>query len=303
MSWFKKLQNGLKNTSSKIGGGITGIFTRAKLDNQSLEELEELLIMSDLGAETSAQIIDSLAKNKFDKDITEAEIKKFLSDEITAILEPFAKPLEITNSPHIVIVVGVNGNGKTTTIGKLANLYKSQGKKVLIVAADTFRAAAVGQLKTWAERSKVSFFEGKDQQDPASVVYQGIEKAKTDGADLVLIDTAGRLQNKLNLMTELGKIIGVCSKLIPDSPHNVVMVLDATTGQNAISQVTEFGSKAGVSGLIVTKLDGTAKGGIVVALAKKFALPIHAIGVGEGIDDLQAFNAKDFADSLVGNNS
>lgn len=302
MSWFAKLRNGLSKSSSKLSDGITGIFTKRRLDDETLQELEELLITSDLGVETSMEIIKNIANGRYDKEIAADEIKSLIAGEINDIIAPCAKNLVIDKSkkPYVILVVGVNGNGKTTSIGKLANNLKQDGNKVLVAAADTFRAAAIGQLKTWAERAGVEIFAGNENQDPASVAYQAIEKASAENFDVVLVDTAGRLQNKSNLMAELAKIKNICAKFSPDSPHEVILVLDATTGQNAISQATEFGEKAGVTGLIITKLDGTAKGGVVVALAKKFSLPVYAIGVGEGIDDMKPFDSIEFSNSLVG---
>jgi len=300
MSWFKKIKEGLKSSSSKITEGISAAITKRKLDSAVLEDLEELLISADIGVAVAADIIESLRSDKFNKEVSDEEVREFLAEKIAAKLEISARELEISASPFVVLVVGVNGNGKTTSIGKLANFYRTEGKKVSIIAADTFRAAAVDQLAEWAKRAKVPIFRGADKQEPASVVFQGLEKAKTDGIDIVLVDTAGRLQNKLNLMAELEKISKICDRQIAGAPHETVLVLDATTGQNAISQVEEFKKSSNLSGLIVTKLDGTAKGGIVVALAEKFGLPIFAIGLGEGIEDLKPFNAKDCARGLVG---
>lgn len=289
-----------KAPKKKSTGVIASIFTKRKLNESILSDLEDLLITADLGIDTAAQITDKLRKDKFDKDISDKEIKEFLAEEIAEILKPVANELKLENKPHIVLVVGVNGNGKTTSIGKLAHNYKEQGKSVMIVAADTFRAAAVEQLQEWGKRAKVPVFAGNSNQDPASVAYQAIDKAIKEDVDIVLIDTAGRLQNKHNLMQELEKINNVCKKLIPEAPHNTILVLDSTTGQNALSQVEEFSKSADITGLIVTKLDGTAKGGVVVALAKKFDISIHAVGVGEGIEDLKPFNAQDYANNLVG---
>ena len=297
MSWFRKLSDGLKRTTDSIGD----VFTKKKLDRATLDELEELLILADMGAGTAAAIVSELAEGRVDKDIDEAEIKRLLAASISKRLAPYAKPL-ITNTafPFIVLVVGVNGNGKTTTIGKLAYSLGTQGQKVMMVAADTFRAAAVEQLQKWAERAQCSFVRGEQDADPASVAYAGLEKAIAEKAEVVFIDTAGRLHTKENLMLELGKITKVIRKLLPEAPHAVLQVLDATTGQNALAQVKAFKDVAGVTGLVVTKLDGTAKAGIVVALAEQFKLPIHAIGVGEGAEDLQPFAAEDFAQALVG---
>lgn len=300
MSWFQKLKQGLSKTASSISSGLTKVFTHKKLDQAALDELEETLIMSDIGVNVSAQIIAELSKDKFNKDVEDAEVRDFLSSKIASILQPYAKHLELINSPQVILMCGVNGNGKTTTIGKLGLKYKQEGKKVLFAACDTFRAAAIEQLNVWAERIGCPIIKGETASDPASVAYKACETAKNEGYDVVLIDTAGRLQNKNNLMEELAKIIRVIKKVIPEAPHDTVLVLDATTGQNALSQVETFKELVKISGLIVTKLDGTAKGGIIIAIAKKFALPIHYIGVGETADDLNAFDANEFASALVG---
>lgn len=296
MNWFSRLSQGLKKTTDSIGA----VFTKRKLDKATLEELEDSLIIADMGASTAAAIVAELAKDRLDKDIAEDEIKQVLAGAIARRLEAYAVPLALTASPCVVLVVGVNGNGKTTTIGKLAHHYKGEGKKVMLVAADTFRAAAVEQLERWSERAGVTFVRGAQNADPAAVAYAGVEKALAEQADVVFIDTAGRLHTKDNLMAELAKILKVIRKLVPEAPHHVLQVLDATTGQNALAQVKAFRDVAGVTGLVVTKLDGTAKAGIVVALAEQFKLPIHAIGVGEGAEDLQLFQANDFARALVG---
>ena len=297
MNWFSKLSAGLKKTTESLGA----VLTKRKLDAASLEELEESLILSDMGTKAAMEIIAELSKDRFDKDIGEDELKELLAGLIAKRLA-VAESQEMfhVKQPSVVLVVGVNGNGKTTTIGKLAYCYQNEGKKVMLVAADTFRAAAVEQLQRWSERAGCSFVRGADQSDPASVAYAGVEKAVAEGVDVVFIDTAGRLHTKDNLMAELAKIRKVIAKLIPDAPHAVIQVLDATTGQNALAQVKAFGEVAGVTGLVVTKLDGTAKAGVMVALADQFKLPIHAIGVGEGADDLQPFVAADFARALVG---
>ena len=284
MSWFKKISN---------------VFSKRKIDKEALAELEDLLIMSDLGVEAAASITAKISKEKFDKEITDEELKDFLAAEISTMLKPYEKDIGSGPAPQIILVVGVNGNGKTTSVGKLAHNFKKQGKKVLLVAADTFRAAAVQQLTTWSERAGVELLTGTVNQDPASLAYQSVDKALKENFDVVLIDTAGRLQTKHNLMQELGKITGVCKKLLPDAPHEVILVLDATTGQNALRQVEEFGKASGITSLIVTKLDGTAKGGVLIALAEKFGIGISYIGVGEGIDDLKAFDANEFAKMLV----
>jgi fused signal recognition particle receptor len=299
--FFSKLKNGLSKSSDKLGGGITGIFTRRKLDATSIEELEELLIEADLGAKVASELTAALAKQRFEKDIAAEDVRQVLSDEIAKILTPLAVPLipDPTRKPAVIIMVGVNGNGKTTTIGKLASQFRGQGLSVMLAAADTFRAAAVEQLQQWGERAAVPVITGEPQSDPASVAFRAYERAIAEKTDVLLIDTAGRLQNKANLMAELLKIFKVLRKLDESAPHHIIQVLDATTGQNALSQVQVFKEMANVTGLIVTKLDGTAKGGIVVALARQFALPIHAVGVGEGIDDLNAFDAADFAHNLL----
>lgn len=301
-SWAARLKDGLSRASGQLSEGISSIFTKRKLDDEALEELEELLIRADLGAKVASRIVADFAKGKFDKEISPEDVKDELASRVAAILEPVAKQVDISpaHKPHVMLVVGVNGNGKTTTIGKMANLLKNGGWKVMMAAGDTFRAAAVGQLQVWGQRVGCEVITGAENADPASVVYRAYEQAVAQGVDILLVDTAGRLHNKQNLMAELQKIFKVLQKLNPDAPHSVVQVLDATTGQNALAQVEAFKSMAQVSGLIVTKLDGTAKGGVVVALAEKFNLPIHAIGVGEGIEDLRDFSAQEFARNLLG---
>ena len=297
MNWFKKLSDGLRKTTDSIGA----VFTKRKLDQATLDELEDLLIMADMGAGTAAAIVAELAQGRVDSDIGEDEIKQLLAASITKRLAPYAVPLVPTAAtPFVILVVGVNGNGKTTTIGKMAHQMMGEGKRVMLVAADTFRAAAVEQLERWSAHAGCAFVRGAENADPASVAYAGLEKAIADSVDVVFIDTAGRLHTKDNLMAELGKITKVLGKLLPDAPHAVIQVLDATTGQNALAQVKAFSAVAKLTGLVVTKLDGTAKAGIVVALAEQFRLPIHAIGVGEGPEDLQPFSADDFAKALVG---
>lgn len=300
-SWFQRLKSGLSKSSSKLSDGIASIFTKTKLDDETLEELEDLLLTTDIGVKTTTEIIATISQKKMEKNITPSEVKEIISDKITEILTPIAKPLMIDESlsPHVIMVCGVNGNGKTTTIGKLAKQYNDSGKKVMLVACDTFRAAAVEQLKVWSERSKTEFVSGEPNADPASVAYKAIESAKQTGIDVVMIDTAGRLHNKLNLMQELEKINRVIRKHDETAPHDTILVLDATTGQNAHNQVKTFSEAVGLSGLIVTKLDGTAKGGVVVSLAKEHNIPVHALGVGEAIEDLQAFSPKEFANSLL----
>ncbi len=301
MSFLAKLKSGLSKTSGKLGGGISAIFTKRKLDSASLEELEELLIEADLGASLAAELVGEFAKTRFDKNIEAGEVREFLAGKIAEILAPYSVPLTTNYElrPTVIIMVGVNGNGKTTTIGKLASKFKAEGKKVMIAAADTFRAAAVEQMQVWGERSGIPVITGAFQADPASVAFKAYEQARAENVDILFIDTAGRLQNKSNLMAELQKIIKVLKKIDESAPHHVLQVLDATTGQNALSQVAAFKEMVSVSGLIITKLDGTAKGGIVVALARASKLPIHAIGIGEGVEDLDTFNPADFAKNLV----
>ncbi|MBZ0129851.1 MAG: signal recognition particle-docking protein FtsY, partial [Rhodobacteraceae bacterium] len=274
---------------------------RRVLDDAMLESLEELLISADMGVETALRVTANMAEGRFGRKLSTHDIKRLLADEIAAILAPVARPMPIySKKPQVVLVVGVNGSGKTTTIGKLASQFRAAGKSVVIAAGDTFRAAAVEQLQVWGERAGVPVMTAPEGSDPASLAFEAMVKAEQDGADLLLIDTAGRLQNREDLMQELAKIVRVIGKKDPDAPHNTLLVLDATTGQNALSQVEIFQKIADVSGLVMTKLDGTARGGVLVALADRFGLPIHAIGVGEQIDDLQAFDPADFARALTG---
>ncbi|MDE3061244.1 MAG: signal recognition particle-docking protein FtsY [Pseudomonadota bacterium] len=302
MNFIARLKAGLSKSSNRLGQGIAGIFMKARLDGASVESLEELLIEADLGVQVAAELTQGLAKQRFDKNIEPDMVRQFLADEIAKILAPLEVPLvpDRSHKPAVIMMVGVNGNGKTTTLGKLAAGYQRQGLKVMLAAADTFRAAAVEQLQAWWARSRTPVVTGPAESDPASVAFRAYEQAKAKNADVLMIDTAGRLQNKANLMAELQKIAKVLKKVDASAPHHVVQVLDATTGQNALSQVQAFKELVQVTGLIVTKLDGTAKGGIVVALARQSELPIHAIGVGENIDDLQPFHAADFAKSLLG---
>ena len=300
--WFSRLKQGLRKSSSALTEGITGIFTKKRLDASTLEELEDLLIMSYLGVSVSARVCDRLSKNRFDKAISAEEVQQALAEEIGDIMQDVAKPLDINteHKPHVILMVGVNGAGKTTTIGKLAKQFKNKGKSVMLAAGDTFRAAAIEQLQVWGQRNDVPVISGKEGCDAAGLAYDAIEKAKNSGTDILMIDTAGRLQNKSYLMDELKKIIRVIEKFDKTAPHDTVLILDATTGQNAVIQTEVFNDLAGVTGLIMTKLDGTARGGVLVACAEKFKLPIHAIGVGETIDDLQAFDPNDFSKMLVG---
>ena len=302
LGWFSRLKQGLKKSSSALTEGITGIFTKKRLDASTLEELEDLLIMSDLGVALSARVCERLAKNRFDKSISAEEVQQALAEEIGEIMEDVAKPLEVNgeNTPHVILMVGVNGAGKTTTIGKMAKQFKNQGKSVMLAAGDTFRAAATQQLQIWGQRNNIPVVVGKEGCDAAGLIYDAIEKARNTNTDILMVDTAGRLQNKGYLMDELKKIIRVISKFDQTAPHNTVLILDATTGQNAVLQTEVFLEMAGITGIIMTKLDGTARGGVLVACAEKFRLPIHAIGVGETIDDLQPFDAADFSKMLVG---
>lgn len=300
MSWFQKLKQGLKKTSDKLSTGITDIFTKKKLDAEALLELEELLITSDLGVEASQKVIKELASKKFDKEIEPNEIKKTLAEIIAKILEAKTGSINFLRSkPHIVLVCGVNGNGKTTAIGKIAAQYTKQGKKVMLGACDTFRAAAGEQLNVWAVRSNSEIITGGPNSDPASVAYKACVEAKERGADILIIDTAGRVANKTPLMEELAKINRVIKKVDPDAPHDTVLVIDATTGQNALKQMESFSQVVDLTGLIVTKLDGSAKAGIIVAIAQKFKVPIIAVGVGESIDDLNSFDPHQFANGLL----
>jgi len=300
--WLHRLKSGLSRSSGKIGDGITGIFTKRKLDQAALEELEELLITADLGVATAAKLTANLAKSKFHKDVSPEDVRRALADDIAVLLEPVARPLELdpAKKPNVVLVVGVNGSGKTTTIGKLASLYRGQGLQVMIAAGDTFRAAAIEQLQIWGERAGCPVVAKAPGADAAGLAYEALERARSEASDLLLIDTAGRLHNKANLMAELTKILRVLRKLDPSAPHACLLVLDATIGQNAHAQVETFKALVGVSGLVVTKLDGSARGGVLVALAERFGLPVHAIGIGEQVEDLRPFAAPDFARSLMG---
>jgi len=300
--WFDRLKDGLKKSSNAISDGISGIFTKRKLDDDTLEELEDLLITTDLGLGVAARLTTELAKDRFDKEVSDVEVKQALAAEIEKIITPCALKLSLKADirPHVVLMVGVNGAGKTTTIGKLAQQFKRDGKKVMLAAGDTFRAAAVEQLQVWGERAGVPVVTKELGADAAALAYEAIDKAVADGVDVLFIDTAGRLQNRKELMAELEKVIRVIDKRLPGAPHDTVIVLDATTGQNAVHQVEVFQQSAKLSGMVMTKLDGSARGGILVACADKFALPVYAIGVGEGIDDLDSFEPKDFARALIG---
>ncbi len=300
--WLSRLKTGLARSSNRISDGIAGIFTRRKLDDAMLGDLEELLITADLGVATAARVAAEIAGTRYDREITPDEVREALSGVVSAILGPVEKPLlpNPENRPHVILVVGVNGTGKTTTIGKLAHGMREQGLSVILAAGDTFRAAAIEQLVIWGERAGVPVVAGKVGADPASVAFDALTQARARGTEVLIIDTAGRLHNKADLMAELGKIVRVVQKVEPTAPHDTVLVLDATTGQNALAQVAAFGDVAEVTGLIMTKLDGTARGGVLVACAEKFGLPVHAIGAGEGIDDLQPFEARTFARLIAG---
>ena len=302
MSWLKKLTEGLKKTSSSAKSKLSGIFIGKKIDADTMESLEEALISSDLGVSASQKIVKEFEKNYSGKTSDQEELLEALSKSISNILEPLEKELIVSDDhhPHIMMLVGVNGSGKTTTAGKLAKRFSQQGKKVILVAADTFRAAAIEQLKGWAEKTSVELISAERGADPAALVYQSIEKARIQKTDLILIDTAGRLQNRIELMEELAKIVRVIKKLEPEAPHDSLIVLDGTVGQNALSQLKAFLDVAAITGLIMTKLDGSARGGVLVALAEEFGLPIHLIGVGETAEDLQDFNAIAYSRALLG---
>lgn len=295
-TFFDRLKSGLSKT------GLGEFLTKKKLDAETIAELEEALIRADMGAGQAAKLAAAVAQNRYDAEISGRELKAVLAQEIAALLSPIQKPLTMDESkkPFVILVAGVNGTGKTTTIGKMAKRLHEEGAKVTLAAGDTFRAAAIEQLKVWAERANARFVATKAGGDAAGLAFEALEKARADGSDILLIDTAGRLQNKAGLMAELEKIARVIKKLDPSAPHAVLLVLDATTGQNALSQVEAFSAAVPLTGLVMTKLDGTAKGGILVALAGRFGLPVHYIGVGEGEDDLQPFVAQDFARALVG---
>ncbi len=300
-NFFQKLGLGLKKSSDKLTSGISDIFTKRKVDSQTLEELEELLITSDLGVKASTKIIAKFGERRLNKDASSAEIRSELAADIEAILKPCEQNLVIDNNikPFVILMVGVNGAGKTTTIGKLAAKFKQEGKQISFIAGDTFRAAAVEQLEVWGKRNDIRVYKGPNGCDAAGLCFDGLNEAIKLGDDIVFIDTAGRLQNKAGLMDELKKIIRVIKKVIPEAPHATLLTIDATTGQNALAQVQTFKEMVDVSGLIITKLDGTAKGGILVAVAEEQPTPIHFIGIGEGIDDLDKFNAHDFANSIM----
>ncbi|MBV1687629.1 signal recognition particle-docking protein FtsY [Novosphingobium sp. G106] len=301
-TWSDRLFGGFRKTSERLSENLAGIVTKSKLDDEQLDEIEDALILSDLGPRAAARIRERLSGERFERGLDDQAIKEAVADEIAAILRPVAKPLEVVAfpRPQVVLVIGVNGSGKTTTIAKLAHLFQEQDYGVMLAAGDTFRAAAIGQLAVWAERIGVPVIRGPEGGDPASIVYDGVKAATEQGIDALIVDTAGRLQNKRELMDELAKIRRVLGRLNPEAPHDVVLVLDATNGQNALQQIETFKEVAGVTGLIMTKLDGTARGGVLVAAAEQYGLPIHAIGVGEKIDDLRPFDPDLVARVIAG---
>ncbi|WP_446720746.1 signal recognition particle-docking protein FtsY [Mesorhizobium sp. L-8-3] len=302
LSWFQRLKQGLSRSSKELSSNIAGVFTKRKLDEDTLQDLEDVLIRADLGMETAIRVTDALASGRYGKNVSDDEVRAIMAEEMEKVLMPVAMPLELdlSHKPHVILVVGVNGTGKTTTIGKLAAKLVEGGLAVTLAAGDTFRAAAIEQLKIWGERTGSPVVSSKLGADAAGLAYDAFEKAKQAGSDVLIIDTAGRLQNKAELMAELEKIVRVLGKLDPDAPHTVLQTVDATTGQNALNQVEIFRNVAGVNGLVMTKLDGTARGGILVAIAAKHKLPVYFIGVGEQVDDLEPFSASDFAKAIAG---
>ena len=301
-SWWQRLKGGLARSSTSIGQGITDLFTKKKLDADTLEEFEDVLIRADLGLTVSARIVEAIGKGRYGKELEDSEVKAILAGEIEKVLNPVAKPLVVdaAHKPFVILMVGVNGSGKTTTIGKLAAKFRAEGKSVMLAAGDTFRAAAIEQLKVWGERTGSKVIARDQGADAAGLAFDALQQARSENTDILMIDTAGRLQNRAELMAELEKTVRVIKKLEPTAPHAVLLTLDATVGQNALSQVDIFGKIAGVTGLVMTKLDGTARGGILVALADKFGLPVHFIGVGESVEDLETFTADEFARAIAG---
>lgn len=301
-TWLERMRSGFRRTSDRVGGNLGELFGKAALDEASLDALEEGLIAADLGPSTAAKIRDRLAAERFERGVTEGEVRRVIAQELERVLTPVAKPLDIHAfpRPQVILVVGVNGSGKTTTIAKLAHLFLEQDYSVLLAAGDTFRAAAIAQLKVWADRIGVPIISGPEGGDSSAIVFDGVRKATEEGIDVLIVDTAGRLQNKKHLMDELAKIRRTLGRLNPASPHDVVLVLDATTGQNALAQIDVFKEVAGVTGLVMTKLDGTARGGVMVAAADRYGLPIHAIGIGEGINDLRPFDPAEVAGAIAG---
>ncbi len=301
-SWWRRLSAGLKRTSSSLGSAVADLVVKRKLDRAMVEDIEDVLLRADLGTDVAARIAAAVGQGRYDKAISADEVKAVVAAEVEKVLQPVAQPLVIDQAqkPFVILVVGVNGSGKTTTIGKLTAKFAAEGRKVMLAAGDTFRAAAIEQLKIWGGRTGAPVIARENGADSAGLAFDALTAAKADGRDVLLIDTAGRLQNKTELMNELEKVVRVLRKVDASAPHAVLLVLDATVGQNALSQVEVFGKTAGVTGLVMTKLDGTARGGILVALAEKFRLPVHFIGVGEGVDDLAAFTARDFARAVAG---
>jgi fused signal recognition particle receptor len=301
-SWWRRLSSGLKRTSSSLGTAVADLVIKRKLDRAMLDDIEDVLLRADLGTEVAARISAAVGHGRYDKSISADEVKAVVATEVEKVLAPVAKPLTIdeTKKPFVILVVGVNGSGKTTTIGKLAAKLSAEGRKVMLAAGDTFRAAVIEQLKVWGERTNSPVIAGAQGSDSASLAFNALSAARDEKRDVLLIDTAGRLQNKAELMNELEKVVRVIRKVDDTAPHVVLLVLDATVGQNALSQVDAFHRTAGVTGLVMTKLDGTARGGILVALAEKYKLPVHFIGVGEGVDDLAPFTARDFAQAVAG---
>jgi fused signal recognition particle receptor len=301
VSWLDRLRGGFSKTAERVGDNLAGLTSKAALDTSTLDDIEEALIASDLGPEAARRIRDSIAARRFEQ-LDERGLRTILAEEIERILTPGAKPLEIRGfpRPHVILVIGVNGSGKTTTIGKLGHWLKEQDYGVLLAAGDTFRAAAIEQLQIWGERIGAPVICGREGGDAAGIVFDGVKQATATGIDVLIVDTAGRLQNKTHLMDELSKIRRVLGRLNPKAPQDVLLVLDATTGQNALTQIEVFKETAAITGLIMTKLDGTARGGIMVAAAEKFGLPIHAIGVGEGVDDLRPFDPREVARAIAG---
>lgn len=301
-SWWQRLSAGLKRTSGSIGGALTDLVSKRKLDRAMLEDIEDVLLRADLGTEVAARIAAKVGEGRYDKDVSAQDVQEIVAAEVEKVLAPVAKPLLIDESqkPFVILVVGVNGSGKTTTIGKLAAKFTAEGRRVMLAAGDTFRAAAIEQLKVWGERTNVPVVARAHGSDSASLAFDAASEARADNRDVLLIDTAGRLQNKAELMVELEKVARVIRKVDASAPHAVLLVLDATVGQNALSQVEAFRKTAGVTGLVMTKLDGTARGGILVAISETYKLPVHFIGVGEGIDDLAPFTAHDFALAIAG---
>jgi len=301
-TWLERLRAGFAKTSDRLGENLTGLIVTSKLDDFVLDEIEEALIASDLGPQTAARVRERLKGERFEGELTEAKVRAIVAEELEKILAPVAEPLEIDAfpRPQVILVVGVNGSGKTTTIAKLAHNLLEQDYSVLLAAGDTFRAAAIDQLRVWADRIGVPIIAGPEGGDSSAIVFDGVRKATSEGIDVLIVDTAGRLQNKTNLMDELAKIRRVLGRLNPEAPHDVVLVLDATTGQNALAQIEVFREVAGVTGLVMTKLDGTARGGVLAAAAEKYGMPIHAIGVGERIDDLRPFDPREAARAIAG---